>query len=104
MKVFDEYKYDIVTVLPNTALDLEAEKKNRRVRYIEPVGSIASLQGREKGKASADIANFSSTGAYTGANAQCVSITGLRLANYDKVFVASTSAPVKAYIVNDEAL
>lgn len=104
MKVNEEYIYDDVVVVAGGTLDL-TNADNKRVRYLMPMISGGSAQGRFRGNTAGLKKDHSSTGIYTAADAQCVAFTqGPTLVNLDKVYVSTASTcAFRCLIVDSES-
>ena len=105
MKTHEDYSYEPRTLIPSgsgVVLDLSNDPLKRRIRWVFGIGGTCSVQGREKGYVDGSIVHYSTTGAYTGADAQSATIIGERFCNWDKIYVASTSSPVQVLLVTDE--
>lgn len=100
MKTHEEYGYNVKTILANESYVCE---NNERIRWVESVGLTASFQGRERGASDSTKNAWSSTGVWTGADAECKEISGKDWFNFDKIYVATGSA-VRIYIVSDEVV
>lgn len=104
MKIHEEYKYDVRTIAAGATLDLTASAKGERIRWIQPIGYTCKLQLKERGIAATTASHYSTTGLFTGVDAECADFTPNLPLNVDKLYVASTSAPVRVFIVGDEVV
>lgn len=93
-----------VTLLAGQSLDLTA---GTYVGYRIKVGSVtvagagSLFQARAFGNSAGDLSDYSTTGIYTGAAAQCLPAPqGVMTGNWDKVYVSSSSPfPVVCSII-----
>jgi hypothetical protein len=104
MRIHEEYTYEVQTVAAGATVDFTSDPFNKRIRWIQPIGYTCQLQGKEKGYAAATIAHYSTTGAFTGVDAECADFTPNIPVNFDKLFVHSTSSPVRIFVVKDEVV
>lgn len=104
MKIHQDFSYQMLTVLPTETLDCATISKGARIRFIQPVGIIAQINAREFGNEDSKKSAYSTTGLYTGADAQCADCDGKSIYNFDKIYVKTGSVPVRVGIVTDEIL
>lgn len=104
MNVHESFKYLMKTVLPTETFDCTKLGDKHRIRFIQPVGVLAKINAREYNNSDSDKSAYSTTGLYTGADAQCADCDGKSVYNFDKIYVATGSAPIRIGIVFDEVI